>query len=391
MANPLEVCGEAVVTSKGASRLAQGHPWVYQSDVAKPAGDAAGVVLVADERGKHLGLALYSPRSLITLRLLSTAKELPQDFVATLVANALERRRRFLPAADAYRWVHGEGDGFPSVFVDRYGDCVSLQILSGGGEVLKPLIITAIIDQVRPRALVVRDDATSRQREGLGGGVHVVHGEQPVVARYHEGELELEVDLCSDQKTGSFLDQADNHLMTRRYARGRALDCFTYHGGFALQMAPACAEVTGVDQSEVALGRARANAERAGLTNLTFVRANVFDLLPELVKKQERYDTIVLDPPAFASNKASEPKALAAYREINRRALGLLRPGGVLITCSCSGRITPAMFDDVLDAAARDARRSVQILERRGAGVDHPVLTGVPETEYLKCRVLVAL
>ncbi len=391
MSELLAARGRAVVTRKGAVRLRQGHLWVYDGDVATRPDADAGVVAVEDERGRHLGLALYSPRSRISLRYLDEGKALPDDFVRARLERALERRRRVFAAADAFRWVHGEADLLPGVFVDRYGDCVSLQVLSGGAEAWKPLFTEAIVTLQRPRALVVRDDATARQREGLAGGMHVVHGAAPVVARYHEGELELEVDLCADQKTGGFLDQAENHLAVRRYARGRVLDCFTYHGGFALQAAGVAGGVLAVDLSEAALARARANAERAGITNLELRRADVFELLPELGRQKERFDTIILDPPAFASNKASEPKALAAYREINRRAMALLEPGGVLVSCSCSGRVTPAMFDEVLLAAAQDARRRVQVLERRSAGPDHPVLAGVPETDYLKCRVLLVL
>jgi 23S rRNA (cytosine1962-C5)-methyltransferase len=208
--------------------------------------------------------------------------------------------------------------------------------------------------------------------------------------RYHEGEVTLEVDLVRDQKTGGYLDQSSNHLLARRYGSGRALDCFTYHGGFALQLAKAGASVTAVDMSAPALQRASANAERNRVT-IDWVEANVFDYLTERQNAGERFSTIVLDPPAFASGKQTEHAAIAAYKAINRRALQLLAPDGVLLTCSCSGRIRPADFDAMLVAAAGEARRSVHVVERRSAGPDHPVLVGVDETDYLKCRVLVVL
>ena len=391
MTNPLESRGRAVVSRKGAARLAAGHVWVYESDVLEAPADVAGVVEVVSDAGRPCGLALYSPRSVIALRLL-TRRLAPIDasLLRERLAAALARRERLF-AGGAYRWVHGEADLLPSIFVDRYGDAVVLQTLSAGADALEPLLLDLLLELARPRALVVRDDATARQREGLPARVSVVHGAAPVTAVCREGDIELEVDLLADQKTGSFLDQAENHVAAARYARGRALDCFTYHGGFALQLARRAETVVAVDLSGAALRRARGNAERSGLANIEWREADVFELLPALGREGQRFDVVVLDPPAFASNRASEERARRAYKEINLRAMKLLVPGGVLVSCSCSGRVTPAVFDDILAEAARDVHRSLQILERRGAGPDHPVLAGVPETEYLKCRILAVL
>jgi 23S rRNA (cytosine1962-C5)-methyltransferase len=244
---------------------------------------------------------------------------------------------------------------------------------------------------LNPRALVIRNDAKTRNREKLPLDVTVVRGPESVVARYHEGTLLAEVDLLADQKTGSFLDQVHNHVRAGDLARGEAMDCFTYHGGFALQMARNASRVTAYDISATALLRATQNAERAGIDNVQFTEADVFDVLPDLHRAGRRFDTIVLDPPAFASTKRTEEAAMRAYKEINLRAMKLLRPNSLLISCSCSGRVRGDAFDAMLQAAARDVRRPIHVVESYAAGPDHPVLAGVPETDYLKCRVLMVL
>jgi len=385
--------GAAVISRKGALRLEQGHVWVYRSDVVSLPASMAGVVEVVGERGRPYGMALASPDSMITLRLVTRGKTaVTADLVRERLVQAFARRTQLYGGGDAFRWVHGEGDLLPSIFVDRFGDALTLQMLSAAADAWQAFLVECLVEVARPRAVVVRNDATARRREGLATDIQVAHGAAPVLARYHEGDLALEVDLLADQKTGGFLDQATNHVRAAEFARGaEALDCFTYHGGFALQLARVATHVTAVDSSAAALVRARANAERAGLGNLAFEQADVFELLPELLRTGRRFDVVVLDPPAFASNKASEDRARRAYKEINLRGLKLLVPGGLLVTCSCSGRITPAAFDEIIAEAARDAQRDVQILERRGAGPDHPVLVGVPETDYLKCRIVRAL
>ncbi|MBI3179832.1 MAG: class I SAM-dependent rRNA methyltransferase, partial [Deltaproteobacteria bacterium] len=377
------------VNKKGALRLRRGHPWVFKSDVVSDAGAGAGPVTVVDERGQLLGTALHSPLSTIRLRLLSHERvNVNRALVLDRVSAALARRRLALPAADAYRAVHGEADHLPGIFVDRYGDGVTVQSTCAGADVLAPLVVDVLRELVSPRVIVVRNDAAARQHEKLRRYIEIAHGAPPTTVSYHEGALVLSTDLMADQKTGAYLDQSSNHVAAARYARGESLDCFTYHGGFALQLAAAgCSRVTAMDQSGEALARGRDNAERNRLAHIEWRQANVFDALPQLFAAGARYDVIVLDPPAFASTAKTLDAAGRAYKEINLRAMKLLRPGGTLVSCSCSGRLAAADFDAILADAARDTRHSVQVLERRGAGPDHPVLLGVPETEYLKCWI----
>jgi len=382
----------AVVSRRGAQRVRGGHPWVFKSDVVS-APSAAGTVEVRDDRGQILGTALCSPASTITLRVVSRERiVVDRDFLRIRVLAALTRRRVALPDADAYRIVHGEADLLPGMFLDRYGDCVSIQTTCAAADRLEPDLLEIARELLAPRLVVLRDDTLARQHEKLRRHVTLAAGDPPATAVFHEAGLALSIDLLGDQKTGAYLDQSQNHVAVARYARGEALDCFTYHGGFALQLARAgCTRVTAIDQSAAALERCRANAERAGLSNLEYAQANVFDLLPELAAAGRAFDLIVLDPPAFASSSKTLASGQRAYKEINLRALKLLRPGGILVTCSCSGRLSGAAFEETLAEAAADASRPVQLLERRGAGPDHPVLLSVPETEYLKCRVLCVL
>ncbi|MBI5511924.1 MAG: class I SAM-dependent rRNA methyltransferase [Deltaproteobacteria bacterium] len=382
----------AIVNRRALRRLQAGHPWIFRSDIASlPDGDA-GVVEVCDPSKAFLGLALYSPRSTITLRLLSRERlQVDRELLLSRLRAATARRQRFVAGRDAYRVVHGEADLLPGVFVDKYGDAVVLQTTCAGAASLERDLVAALEEVLRPRLLVIRNDAASRRHEGLPQEARIAVGGAPTTVAFHEGDVALEIDVLTDQKTGAFLDQSANHLRAGEVAAGEGLDLFTYHGGFALQLAKRCTRVTAVDQSQEALERGRANAGRAGRQNIEWVRSNVLELLPRLVASGAQFDTVVLDPPAFASTAATEARALRAYKDVNLRAMKLVRPGGVLISCSCSGRVSAADFDAMLQAAARDARRSVQIVERRGAGADHPVLCGVPETEYLKCRVCAVL
>lgn len=398
MSTPYESRGRVTVNAKGARQLKAGHPWVYKSDVTRAEASDAGVVEVVGPDGRTFGFGLFSPRSVIQVRLLFPgalspgAKALDRAWLTERLVAARTRRARTMVGADAFRWVHGEADFLPGVFIDVYGDAIAMQTMCAGAEALEPELVSLILELAKPRALVLKNDAASRAREGLRQHVTLAHGEAPVVARYHEGALELEVELLADQKTGSFLDQAVNHVIAGRYARGVGLDCFTYHGGFALQLAHGgCTSVLAVDQSELAVERARANATRLGLGQVECQQADVFELLPKLASQGRRFDTIVVDPPAFASGRDTIPAARRAYHEVNQRALKLLNPGGILVTCSCSGRFTAEDFDTMLLAAAYDANRPIHILERRQAAPDHPVLGRVPETDYLKCRVVMAL
>jgi 23S rRNA (cytosine1962-C5)-methyltransferase len=381
--------GPVVVSRKGQARVERGHPWVFRSDVVRDGGATPGaVVRVASTRGEPLGFALWSSRSEIRLRMIERGEALPDDFWRARIESALGWRATVAAGAEACRVVHGEGDGLPSLVVDRYGDYLSIQTLSQATERAKAQIVAALVELLAPRGIVERNDPRVRTLEGLEPVVSVLHGEVPDGVEVCEGDVRLRVDLRRGQKTGLFLDQRENHLAVRRYARGRALDCFTYDGGFALQMARQCDEVVAVDLSAEALERVKVNASRNELANVTTRDANAFDLLRSLESAGERFDTVVLDPPAFAKSRDAAPKAVRGYKEINLRALKILRPGGCLVTCSCSYHVHEDGFEAVLEAAAVDAGATVTVVEKRRQARDHPILLGVPETHYLKCFVL---
>ena len=378
-----------VVSKKGEARVRGGHPWIFRSDVQGAGGATAGaVVRVVNERGRPLGFAFFSDRSEIRLRMLERGETLAPDFIASRLAAALAWRKRIAPTAGAYRLVHGEGDGLPSLIVDRYGPYVVIQTLSQATERRKDEIVAALVSLLEPKGILERNDPKVRLLEGLPQSVSLLHGEVPEAVEVEEGGIALEVDLWKGQKTGLFLDQRENHLMARSYASGRVLDGFTYNGGFALQVASVAEEVIAVDISEPALAHVTRNAARNGLTNVTAREANVFDLLRELHDAGERFDTVILDPPAFAKSKDAVAKARRGYKDINLRALRLLKPGGRLITCSCSYHVHEADLEEILADAAADAGTAVTVVEKRRQARDHPILLGVPETYYLKCFVL---
>jgi len=381
--------GPVVVTHRGEARIQRGHPWVFRSDVVREGGATPGaVVRVATARGRPLGFAFYSSRSEIRLRMIERGETLPESYLRTRLERALAWRSTVAPGAEACRLVHGEGDGLPSLVVDRYGEYLVVQTLSQGTERAKGEIVAELVDLVRPRGIVERNDPKARTLEGLDRTVAVLHGEVPETVEVAEGSVRLRVDLRRGQKTGLFLDQRENHLAARAYARGRVLDGFCYDGGFALQVATGAEEVLAVDLSAEALERVRANAALNGLANVTAREANVFDLLRSCDDAGERFDTVVLDPPAFAKNRSAVEKAVRGYKEINLRALKILRPGGCLVTCSCSYHVHEDDFEALLGEAAADAEVAVCVVEKRRQARDHPVLLGVPETHYLKCFVL---
>jgi 23S rRNA (cytosine1962-C5)-methyltransferase len=377
------------VSGRGEQRIQAGHLWIYKSDVLDVEAQPGDTVAVLGARGRVIGQALYSAQSQIALRLLTHGQE-PAD--EALWRRRLEAAIRFRESltldATAFRLVHAEGDLLPSLIVDRYGDYLVLQSLSQGVERLLPTITKLLVELVSPKGVLARNDVKVRALEGLGSCVELLHGEVPPAIAVREGPVEYDVDPWKGQKTGLFLDQRENRKAAASYARGRVLDCFSYHGGFAMRLAPSCEDVTAVDISADAVARIAANAARNGLANVRAHEANAFDELRHLEREGERFETIVLDPPAFAKNKASVPKALAGYRDINLRAFRLLKPGGILVTCSCSYNVDEASFGQVVHEAATDARVHVDVLEKRMQGRDHPVLLGVPETYYLKCFIL---
>jgi 23S rRNA (cytosine1962-C5)-methyltransferase len=378
------------INRKGEQRVRAGHPWVYRSDVVGVDGVSPGdLVRVDDPRGRPLGYAFFSDRSEIVVRMVSGPDEEPSpEFWRTRIAAAAAYRESLHLDASAWRVVHGEADRLPSLVVDRYGDYLVVQALSQAVDRALPDVTRALVDVLQPAGILARNDPRVRLLEGLDQRVEVLHGTVPESISVREGAVHYDVDPWHGQKTGLFLDQRENREAALRYARGRALDAFSYNGGFALAMAPRCEQVVAVDISADAVARIRANAERNGLQNIEPREMNVFDELRELERAAEQFDTIVLDPPAFAKNKGAVRKALSGYKEINLRALKLLVAGGYLVTCSCSYNVSESMFLDVVSEAAADAGATVTLVEKRAQGRDHPILLNVPETYYLKCLIL---
>ena len=377
------------ISARGEQRVRSGHPWIYRADVVDVDADGGELVQVLGPRQRLLGHALFSDRSQIAIRMLARGEQrVDESLIRDRIEAAMTYRTSLRLDATAYRLVHGEADLLPSLIVDRYGDHLVVQTLSQGMDRLLPSITTHLVDLLRPVGILARNDPKVRALEGLPQTVDVLHGTIPDAVVVREGPVEYAADLRRGQKTGLFLDQRENREAAARYAHGRLLDCFSYNGGFALRLAPQCTEAEAVDISADAVTRIRANAERNNLPRLQAREANVFDELRRLERGGERYDTIVLDPPAFAKNKASVPNALAGYKEINLRAMRLLAPGGYLITCSCSYNVNEEMFEAMLDEASADSHTQVSIVEKRMQGRDHPVLVGVPETHYLKCFIL---
>ena len=379
------------VNKKGADRVRHGHLWIYRSDIIEVDSDGGPVVSVKDERGNFIGQALFSDASQIALRFLTQGTEtIDRDWWRQKIAEAAGRRH--IPAdTNAYRVIYSEGDLLPSLIVDRYSDVLVLQTLSQGTDALKSMFVEILVEEFNPRGIVERNDARVRELEGLPLISGTIYGDAPDELETLQHGLRFLVAPSGGQKTGSFLDQRENRIAARHAAQtnsgGRALDCFTFNGGFALHLAGVCEHVTGIDISGEAVAAAQRNAALNQLTNVEFREANVFDLLREMEATRERFDAIVLDPPAFAKNRASLKSALRGYKEINLRALKLLNRGGVLITCTCSYHVSEELFVEVLTQAAIDAHRRLQIVEKRMQATDHPVLITMPETYYLKCLI----
>ncbi|MGA8490859.1 MAG: class I SAM-dependent rRNA methyltransferase [Terriglobales bacterium] len=379
------------VSRRGANRLKDGHVWVYRSDILAADGVAPGaLVAVVDEREKFLGTALYSSASQIAIRMI--AKEAVVDLDRLLrkrLQEAIAYRERVVRDTDAYRIVFSEGDFLPGLIVDRYNDLLSLQVLTQAmdTEAVRQVVVSELTERLEPAAIVERVDPRVRDLEQLPArSSGLVQGEKTSTVFSMNG-VRFHYEAFEGQKTGAFLDQRENYGATSQYARGEALDVFCYHGGFALHLAPHCAKVTGVDSSRPALEVADRNAALNG-REIEWIEANAFDLLRDYASAGHQYDTIVLDPPAFAKSKSNLETALRGYKELNLRALKMLRPGGILVTCSCSYHVSPGEFIEVVAQAARDMHRNLRVLENRGQAKDHPILLAVPETGYLKCLML---
>jgi 23S rRNA (cytosine1962-C5)-methyltransferase len=378
------------VSRRGADRFLSGHVWIYSSDVIDRGDAKAGdAVRVAAPGGRLLGVAHFSSTSQICLRLLSPrAEAIDRAFYKTRLSAALAHRRRVVQGSEAYRLVHGEGDLLPGLIVDRYGDYLVVQTLDQGMDRDKDVILDVLTELVQPRGIVLRNDVAVRTHESLPLENRVASGEVPERVHFRMNDLDWEANLTGGQKTGVFLDQRENYLAAARYAHGRALDTFASTGGFALHMAPHCEDVEAVDSSAEALATAAANRDHNAIANVHFREANVFDLLGSYDSAGRRFGTIVLDPPAFAKSRAHLEAATRGYKEINLRALRLLEPGGILVTCSCSHHFGEALLLETVAAAALDTGRSLRVLERRSQSQDHPILLTVPETLYLKCLIL---
>ena len=378
-----------MINARGEQRVRSGHPWIYRADVVDV--DAAGgdIVQVVGPRRRMVGHALFSNRSQIPIRMLTLGDEPADESLLRLrLQRAIQFRESLQLDATAYRLVHGEADLLPSLVVDRYAGYLVVQALSQGMDRLLPTITSLLQELLSPAGILARNDPKVRALEGLEQTIADLAGAIPDTVTVREGPIEYQVDLRRGQKTGLFLDQRENREAAGRYARGRLLDAFSYHGGFALRLAVQCSGAEAIDISADAVQHIQVNAVRNNIRNLGVREENVFDALRRLEKGGERFDTIVLDPPAFAKNKASVPNALAGYKEINLRAMRLLQPGGTLVTCSCSYNVNEDMFGAVLHDASVDSRTPVTIVEKRMQGRDHPVLIGVPETHYLKCFIL---
>ena len=380
---------QIAITARGAKRIRNGHLWVYRSDVASANEVAAGaIVRVLDQANNFVGQAFYSDTSEIALRFLTTRDELiDRSWWREKLGACAARRASTARETNAYRLVYSEGDLLPSLIVDKYDDVLVMQTLSQGSERLKTEIAELLVEQFQPRAIIERNDARVRRFEGLEAKAGVMHGEAPGDIEINQYGVRFVVSPLGGQKTGAFLDQRENYLAATQIAHGRALDCFTFNGGFALHIARSCDQVIGLDISDEAIAGARRNAELNEIRNVEFRAVNVFDALRDFESTEERFDTIILDPPAFAKNRAAVKSAARGYKEINLRALKLLNPNGVLVSCSCSYHMQQEIFVEIIREAALDAHRRVQIVEVRGQSSDHPVLMGVPETHYLKCVI----
>ena len=385
------------VSARGASRIKNGHLWVYRSDIVSCNGVPPGsLVSVTDHRGQALGSALYSSSSQIALRLIS--RELVIDLAELLqqrIADAVAYRERVVRDTNAYRVVFSEGDFLPGLIVDRYHDILSLQILTQAmdAEKVRETLISELKERFHPAAIVERVDPRVRQLEELPPRTSGLLQGEKTSTIYTMNGVQFHFEALEGQKTGAFLDQRENYAAAAQYAHGEALDVFCYQGGFALHLAPHCSQVTAVDSSRPALEVADSNADLnrtlLGGKEIEWIEGNAFDLLKDYAASGQRYDTIILDPPAFAKSRRDLAAGLRGYKELNLRAMKMLRPGGTLVSCSCSYHVSQADFLEMLGAAALDARRTLRLAEVRGQARDHPILLNIPETSYLKCIIAV--
>ena len=380
---------KVTINQKAQERLIRGHDWIFRSDLAQVEAEEAGPAEVVGEKGKVWGQALYSPKSLIALRMMTrNAEKIDRQLIRERIRQAIARREAWYPGEGAYRAVFGEADGLPSLIVDRFDETLVFQTLSAGMETFKASVVETLRELLKPKALIERNDSIVRQREELPLIRQALGGEAPAEAHFRFAGKNFGFQPLEGQKTGFFLDQRFNAAAAARYAHGAMLDAFSYVGQFGIHAASRVDSVLAVDASGPALRQVERNAQANELSNVSVLEANAFDFLKEADHEGRRFDTISLDPPAFVKNRASLQQAIRGYKEINLRALRMLNEGGILITSSCSQHMSAELFERMLAEAAKDARRRLQILERRGQPADHPILLAMPETDYLKCYIL---
>lgn len=382
---------KVIVSQKGIRRLQGGHPWIFRSDIRTEKNLPAGVVSLENPQGKFLGKALYSPSSEIAIRFLTSKnREIDSLFWKEHLLQAKKFREELSLPSNAYRVVFGESDGIPSFILDKYDQAYSFQILSAGLESQRDILLELIREIFSPKLLVERNDVSVRRLEKLPQTSQVLEGEASTLVKIQEGAFFFEVNLLEGQKTGAFLDQRENRLKAEKYAKGKnkILDVCSYQGWFACHMAKFAKEVKAVDQSKAVCENILRNAHLNELQNIEVLEENAFDTLKELDQRKEKFDLINLDPPAFVKSRKQIKNALRGYKEINLRAMRMLNENGILITSSCSHHLSEEIFLELLQEAALDTKRKVQILERGYQGSDHPVLLGFPESAYLKCLFL---
>ena len=385
--------GAAVVSRRGVQRLRGGHPWIFRSDVEHRPSAPAGIVPMEGPDGAPLGFALWSPLSEISLRRIETDLSRTPDAAwwHEKLRTAIARRASLAGDSNAYRLVHGEGDGLPSLVVDKYGDVLVVQLLSAGVDAWTDTIVSSLVELTQCTGILARNDPAARGREGLPREVKLLYGEVPRTVEVEEHGVRYLAAPWDGQKTGAFLDQRENRVLIGSLARGQALDCFAYHGSFALHLAKQADKVFALDVSAPALARVHEHAERNGLTNIEPVEGDAFDVLRAWYREGRRFDTIVVDPPAFAKTKSAIEGALRGYKDINLQAMRLLAPGGLLFTASCSFHLSRGHFFEMLQEASADSGRAFALRAITGQPLDHPELITVPETGYLKGALLEAM
>ena len=393
MSRPPRTEGAAVVSRRAVQRLRRGHPWIFRSDVERRPSAPAGIVPVEGPDGAPHGYALWSPLSEISLRRIETDLTRVPDasWWHDKLRTAIARRAPLAAHANAYRLVHGEGDGLPSLVVDRYGDALVVQLLSAGVDAWTDEIVAALVDLTGCTGILARNDPAARGREGLPREVRLLHGDVPRTVEVEEHGVRYLAAPWDGQKTGAFLDQRENRVLIGSLARGQALDCFAYHGSFALHLAKQAERVVALDVSAPALARVHDHAERTGFRTIEPVEGDAFDVLRAWYREGRRFDTIVVDPPAFAKTKNALDGALRGYKDINLQAMRLLAPGGLLFTASCSFHLSRGHFFEMLQDASADSGRAFALRAITGQPLDHPELITVPETGYLKGALLEAM